>query len=86
MPALVESSNDSYHQSIQRAPNSVNSDNQETVWLTLYAESELRKPTLKVGDQVRLSTTQMQFYRGYLPGWTDEMFQVAQVFRGKFSY
>ena len=44
MPALVESYNNTYHRSIQCAPNSVNAENQETVWLTLYADSELRKP------------------------------------------
>ena len=35
---------------------------------------ELRKPKLKVGDQVRLSMTRMRFGKGYLPGWTDELF------------
>ena len=31
LPALVESYNNTYHRSIRRAPNSVNSENQETV-------------------------------------------------------
>ena len=86
LPALVESYNNTYHRSIRRAPNSVNSENQETVWLTLYADPELRKPKLKVGDQVRLSMTRMRFRKGYLPGWTDELFQVAQVFRDNPPY
>ena len=74
MPTLFESYNNTYHRSIQRSPNSVNSHNQETVWHTLYAYTELRKPKLKVGDQVRLSMTRMRFLKGYLPGWTDELF------------
>ena len=41
LPALVESYNNTYHRSIRRAPNSVNSENQEKVWLTLYADPEL---------------------------------------------
>ena len=86
LPALVESYNNTYHRSIRRAPNSVNSENQETVWLTLYADPELRKAKLKVGDQVRLSMTRMRFRKGYLPGWTDELFQVAQVFRDNPPY
>ena len=84
--ALVESYNNTYHRSIRRAPNSVNSENQETVWFTLYANPALRKPKLKVGDQVRLSMTRMRFRKGYLPGWMDELFQVAQVFRDNPPY
>ena len=86
LPALVESYNNTYHRTIGRAPNSVNAENQEAVWLTLYADPELRKPKLKVGDQVRLSMTRMRFRKGYLPGWTDELFQVAQVFRDNPPY
>ena len=61
-------------------PNLVNAENQEAIWLTLYADPESRKPKLKVGNQVRLSMTRMRFRKGYLPGWTDELFQIAQVF------
>ena len=77
LPALVESYNNTSHRSIQCAPNSVNAENRESVWLTLYADPELRKPKLKVGDQIRLSMPQMHFRKSYLPGWTDELFQVA---------
>ena len=59
---------------------------QESVWLTLYADPELRKPKLKVGDQVQLSMSQMRFCKGYLPGWTDKLFQVARVFRDNPPY
>ena len=86
LPALVESYNNTHHQSIGHAPNSVNAENQELVWLTLYADPELQKPKLNVGDQVRLSMSQMRFRKGYLPGWTDELFQVARVFRDNPPY
>ena len=80
LPALVESYNNTYHRVIGRAPNSVNAENQEAVWLTLYADPELRKPKLKVGDQVRLSMTRMRFRKGYLPGWTDNCFKSLKCF------
>ena len=86
LTVLVESYNNTYHRPIQHASNSVNSENQETVWLTLNADPELRKPKLKVGDQIRLSMTRMRFRKGYLPGWTDKLFQVAQVFRDNPPY
>ena len=81
LPALVESYNNTYYRAIGHAPNSVNAENQEAVWLTLYADPELKK-TIKVGDQVRLSMIKsIHFCKGYLPRWTNELFQVAQVFR-----
>ena len=47
LPALFESYNNTYHRVIGRARNSVNAENQEAVWLTFYADPELRKPKLK---------------------------------------
>ena len=57
MPSLVESYNNTYHESTQRASNSVNSENQESVGLTFFADPELWKPKFKLGDQVRLPMT-----------------------------
>ena len=34
---------------------------------------------LKVGDHVRLNKKYRIFKEGYLPGWTEEVFVVAQV-------
>ena len=80
LPALLESYNNTYHRAIGRAPNSVNAENQEAVWLTLYADPELRKTKLKLGDQVRLSMTRMRFRKGYLPGWTKNCFKSLECF------
>ena len=85
-PALVESYNNTYRESTQRASNSINSENQKSFWLTFSANPELLKPKFEVGDQVTLSMTQMRFRKVYLPGWTEKLFQVAQVFRDNPSY
>ena len=81
LPALVESYNSTYRRAIRRAPNSVNTENQEAVWLTLYADPELRKPKLKVRDQVRLPMTRMRFCKGYLPEWTRAVSSHSSVTR-----
>ena len=52
----------------------------------LYADLKLRKPKLKAGNQVRLSMSQMRFCKSYLPGWTDELFQIARVYRDNPPY
>ena len=70
---LVDSYNHTYHRSIKRAPAEVDEENQEIVWQTLYADTKTKQPKLKEGDTVRLAMTRVQFRKGYLPGWTEEM-------------
>ena len=36
-------------------------------------------PKFKVGDQVRISKTGVIFRKGYLSGWTEEVFTVSRV-------
>ena len=38
-----------------------------------------KKPKLKVGDKVMLSKVRRTFKKGYLPGWTEEIFKVDRV-------
>ena len=52
------------------------------MWLTLYEDLKPKQPKLKVGDQVRLSKTRKVFGKSYLPGWTEELFVVAEAIPG----
>ena len=83
---LVYSYNHTYHRSIKRAPAEVDLKNQEHVWQTLYSDVKIKQPKLKVGDKVRLSMTRVQFRKGYLPGWTNEIFVVAKAIAGSPPY
>ena len=83
---LVVAYNESYHSSIGMAPLDVNDSNEEEVWNRLY-KARLRprrrkKPTLRVGDRVRLQKKHRPFKKGYLPGWTEEVFSIAKVKQG----
>ena len=56
------------------------------VWDTLYphykktkTNKKKNKSVLKVGDRVRLNTKHRTFQKGYLPGWTEEVFLVTQT-------
>ena len=40
------------------------------------------KPKFKVGDRVRLNKIHRTFEKGYLPGWTEEVFVVHRVVPG----
>ena len=82
---LVMGYNRSYHRSIKMAPVKVTVNNEEQVWKNLYAkrlEGKRTLPKLKVGDRVRLNKKFRQFKKGYLPGWTEEVFVVARVMSG----
>ena len=72
--------NASTHSSIKMAPKEVTLKNERQVWNTLYGKPRKhRKPTLEKGDMVRLNKIHRPFAKGYLPGWTEEVFLVDKV-------
>ena len=76
LPVLVKSYNRSY-QSVKMALEQVTLANSEQVWENLYGKAmKWKVGTLKVGDRVR------PFKKGYLLGWTEEVFVVRQVNKG----
>ena len=59
------------------APNQVTLENSEQVWDNLYGKAKKpKKPALKQGDCARLNKKFRTFEKGYLPGWTEEVFVV----------
>ena len=84
LPQLLNGYNQTRHRSIGMAPRDVTDDNVRVVWTKLYGKRLKRRPRpkLKVGDRVRLSKKHRPFKKGYLPGWTEEVFIVRRVVRG----
>ena len=76
---IVFAYNHTFHRSIGQTPASVNKTNQEQVWQSLYGDLREKKTKLKIGDTVRLSVNRTRFRKGYLPGWTEEVFVVAEA-------
>lgn len=83
LPELVDSYNSRFHSSIGMAPNDVNTDNQEDVWMRLYQDKQPRKANsgIRVGDHVRISKLRSNFERGYTPNWSYEIFKVWKRLR-----
>lgn len=86
LPALVKGYNASMHNAIGMAPKNVTMYNDGQVWKKLYSKKLLgvpaarkRSPKFKVGDEVMLSKVQCVFKKGYLPGWTEEIFTVDRI-------
>ena len=84
LPELVQGYNATRHRSIGMAPQDVTWDNEEVVWKRLYGQrwKGQKKPKFKVGDRVRLNKIHRTFAKGYLPGWTEEVFVVHRVVPG----
>ena len=82
LPQLTRGYNASFHRSIGRAPRDVDQNNAEDVWETLYGhmkKKKKKKSALKVGDRVGLNKKHRTFKKGYLPGWTEEVFLITQA-------
>ena len=66
------------------APRYMTDQNEGSVWTKLYGKrlKSLPRPKLKVGDWVRPSKKHRPFKKGYLLGWTEEVFMVQRVVPG----
>ena len=81
LPQLLNGYNGSLLRSIGIAPRDVTEKNEGVLWDKLYGTRLKRRPRpkLKVGDRVHLSKKHRLFKKGYLPGWTEEVFIVRRV-------
>ena len=78
LQSLVKGYNRTYHRSIKMAPYQVTEANSSEVYANLYKNKKVKKPFLKVGDRVRLNKKFRLFKKGYLPGWTEEVFVIRE--------
>ena len=62
--------------------NAFNKRNEGVVWKTLYKKSTKipfnQRGHVEKGDRVRISKTKQKFEKGYLPNWTEEIFDVKR--------
>ncbi|GFR23263.1 uncharacterized transposon-derived protein F54H12.3 [Trichonephila clavata] len=81
LQSLVKSYNDSVHRSIGMAPSKVTPDLEPQIFKKLYGYIlKNEKVTLSKGDLVRISKANKSFRRGYLPGWSEEVFTVSKIY------
>lgn len=74
---MVRAYNLSYHRTIKTTPASVTVDNENEIRANLTVRKKVpEKYKLDVGDKVRISQATRPFRKGYLPGWTVEIFSV----------
>jgi len=74
---LVGAYNASYHRTIKTTPESVTVDTENEIRSNLTPRKIVPlKWKFELGDKVRLSRAKRAFGKGYLPGWTTEIFTI----------
>ncbi|GFX69716.1 putative uncharacterized transposon-derived protein F54H12.3 [Trichonephila clavipes] len=80
---LVKSYNDTEHRSIGMPPSQVTREIEPQIFKKLYGFIEKNQKVILIlnkGDLVRIYKANKSFRRGYLPGWSDEIFRVSKVY------
>lgn len=79
---LVKSYNNKVHRSLKIEPSKVTRKNERKIWETLYGDyykTKNKRHRFEIGDNVRITKWRHAFQRGYLPGWSKEIFTVVEV-------
>ena len=78
LPQFITTLNSRRNSSIDMRPNTVKNCDFMSI---LYSKPlrELKKPTFKIGDRVRLSTYDLPFRKGYKPQFTRDVFEVVAI-------
>src|SRR5271170_7695754 len=83
LDTLLHKYNNKFHTTIGMTPVKASlKENEMKVLQNIDDKTRLipiRKPTLKVGDKVRISRTKAIFEKGYLPNWSEELYLVDKV-------
>ena len=83
---IIDGINNSVNRTIGVTPNSVTYDNAQDLIEKVYkAQSDDKFPTskYKVGQIVRINKEKGDFYKGYLPNYTEELFKIKTVVKTK---
>ena len=84
---IVEAYNNSTHRSTGYKPAEVDASNESALWQYAFNpqsdKRKFRKPKLKVGDAVRISSLKQTFTKGYYGNWEAEIFFITKVLTHK---
>ena len=85
LPELLREYNQSYHRSIGMSPeDATKPENYVKVFKRLYPkQKEDTRPTLNIGDKVRISIHKRLFEKGATANWSEEIFEISKIVRAK---
>ena len=74
---ILDSYNNSYHRSIERAPNKVRKQDEKEIWVRLYGDgSKGQTWEEKKNQMLHVSKVKGAFDKGYVPNWGEEDFLI----------
>lgn len=76
LKSVLKSYNESTHRSTGFPPSQVRSEVEPLVFNRLYEYTDTDEYKFNIGDRVRISKARNLFSRGFLPNWSDEVFEV----------
>ncbi len=85
LPKLIESYNNTIHDTLRTEPTNVNRENMEKIWWRIYGLPDLRdrKSKYEIGDYVRITSYKKIFDKGYIPSWREEIFKIKNIIQTK---
>lgn len=84
LPALLHEYNHTKHRTTKMKPIDVinSKENEQLLLRTVYKNTIIfdeNQPKFKIADKVRISKYKGVFEKGYMPGWTTEIFQISSI-------
>jgi hypothetical protein len=73
---MVDLHNSTKHRSIKMTPVEASNPKNDDV---IHHTHEWPKPKFSVGDRVRITKKHTVFKKSYLPLWTEELFEIAEI-------
>lgn len=80
--SVVQCYNNTIHRITKFKPVDVNNRNQMLVRTNIIKSQKhntLKRPKFRVGDHVRISKYKGDFYKGYTPNWSTEIFTITKI-------
>ena len=79
---MIETYNEKVHSTIKMAPKEVSKDiNQGNVCFNIIRKQNRSRTSInyKKGNKVHISKYRRQFGKGYIPNWTEEIFNIDKI-------
>lgn len=86
LPKIIKALNNSYHRILKTSPSKITKENQQYYFRRQMDQLKTRhspSPKFKIGDIIRITRETHKLKHGYLPLFTEELFEIAEHLPGR---